>query len=139
MSTGDENTVYNLPVPILSQCLDTYKSLKICNICSIVCYVHTEREQVPILPAGKDSNKPPTVCTEDELLEQRSQSKSKMDKRRTERQQLERRVVWCCSQSYCSETDMLTITYTSEPGKPYREELLPLNSNKKLKLLWSPL
>ena len=31
--------------------------------------------------------------------------------------------------SYCNETDMLTLPYASEPGIPYEEELLPLLSN----------
>ena len=34
---------------------------------------------------------------------------------------------------------MLTLTYVSEPGIPYEEELLPLLSNNKIKLLWSPM
>ena len=40
---------------------------------------------------------------------------------------------------YCEETDMLTINYVSEPNQTYNEELLPLLSNSKIKLLWSPL
>ena len=40
---------------------------------------------------------------------------------------------------YCEETDMLTITYVSEPNQTYNEELLPLLSNSRIKLLWSPL
>ena len=41
--------------------------------------------------------------------------------------------------SYCNDTDMLTLTYVSEPGIPCEEELLPLLSNNKIKLLWSPI
>ena len=41
--------------------------------------------------------------------------------------------------SHCSVNDILTITYTSEQGTPYEEELLPLVANNKIKLLWSPL
>ena len=33
---------------------------------------------------------------------------------------------------YCEETDMLTITYVSEPNQTYDEELLPFLSNSKL-------
>ena len=40
---------------------------------------------------------------------------------------------------YCEETDMLTTTYVSEPNQTCDEELLPLLSNSKIKLLWSPL
>lgn len=41
--------------------------------------------------------------------------------------------------SYDHNTDILTLTYSSEPGVPYEEELLPLLSNNKIKLIWSPL
>ena len=41
--------------------------------------------------------------------------------------------------SYCNDTDVLTLTYTSETGIPYKQELLPLLSNSKTKLLWSPM
>ena len=41
--------------------------------------------------------------------------------------------------AYDDDTDILTITYSSEPGVPYEEELLPLLSNGKIKLIWSPL
>ena len=41
--------------------------------------------------------------------------------------------------SYDYDTDILTLTYSSEPGIPYEEELLPLLTNNKIKLIWSPL
>ena len=40
---------------------------------------------------------------------------------------------------YVRDTDMITITYASEPGVSYEEELLPLVANNKINLLWSPL
>lgn len=42
-------------------------------------------------------------------------------------------------QKYCQETDMLTVTYASEPDETYDEELLPLLSKGAIKLLWSPM
>ena len=41
-------------------------------------------------------------------------------------------------QNYCQDTDMLTVTYSSEPDETYHEELLPLLSKGAIKLLWSP-
>ena len=41
--------------------------------------------------------------------------------------------------SYDDVTDLLTLTYSSEPGLPYEEELLPLITNHKIKLQWSPI
>ena len=41
--------------------------------------------------------------------------------------------------SYDHEADTLTLTYSSEPGVPYEKELLPLLTNKKIKLIWSPI
>ena len=41
--------------------------------------------------------------------------------------------------SYCMETDVITLTYQSEPNHPYNEELTPLITQRKLKLIWSPL
>ena len=41
--------------------------------------------------------------------------------------------------SYDNDTDLLTIVYLSEPGIPYEEELLPLITNRKIKLQWSPI
>lgn len=40
---------------------------------------------------------------------------------------------------YCRESDIITITYTTEPGVVYEEELTPLIANNKIKLMWSPL
>ena len=43
-------------------------------------------------------------------------------------------------QKYCEESDiMLTVCYKSEPYQTYDEELLPLLSNDRIKLSWSPL
>lgn len=41
--------------------------------------------------------------------------------------------------NYVEETDILTITYASEPHNPYEEELTPLIGKGKIKLVWSPL
>ena len=41
--------------------------------------------------------------------------------------------------SYCMDTDILTLTYQSEPNHPYDEELTPLVAQEKIKLIWSPL
>ena len=35
--------------------------------------------------------------------------------------------------------DILTLTYSLEPGIPYEEELLPLLTSNKIKNIWSPL
>lgn len=42
-------------------------------------------------------------------------------------------------QSYCADTDMITLTYQCEPNDPYEEELTPLIAEGKLKLMWSPI
>ena len=41
--------------------------------------------------------------------------------------------------NYCMETDMITLTYQSEPNDPYDEELSPLIADRKIKLIWSPI
>ena len=40
--------------------------------------------------------------------------------------------------NYCTDTDIITLTYQSEPNNPYVEELTPLIAEGKLKLIWSP-
>ena len=40
---------------------------------------------------------------------------------------------------YCRESDTITIAYVTEPGVTYDEELTPLISNNKIKLISSPL
>ena len=42
-------------------------------------------------------------------------------------------------QQYCEETDMLLIKYSAEQGQLYEEELTPLISSNKIKLISSPL
>ena len=42
-------------------------------------------------------------------------------------------------QQYCEESDILVITYSAEPGQIYEEELTPLISNNKIRLVSSPL
>ena len=42
-------------------------------------------------------------------------------------------------QQYCEESDILVITYSAEPGQIYEEELTPLVSNNKIRLVSSPL
>ena len=42
-------------------------------------------------------------------------------------------------QQYCESTDMLVITYSAEPGQIYEEELTPLISSNKIRLVSSPL
>ena len=41
--------------------------------------------------------------------------------------------------NYCMDTDIITLTYQSEPNDPYDEELTPLIDDGKIKLIWSPL
>ena len=41
--------------------------------------------------------------------------------------------------SYCTDADLLTLTYQAEPNVPYNEELTPLIARGKIKPLWSPL
>ncbi len=40
-------------------------------------------------------------------------------------------------QQYCEESDTLVITYSAEPGQVYEEELTPLISNNKIRLVSS--
>ena len=42
-------------------------------------------------------------------------------------------------QSYCMDTDTITVTYQAEPNVTYSEELTPLITGGKIKLLWSPI
>ena len=42
-------------------------------------------------------------------------------------------------QRYFTETDVVTVTYASEPNHTYDEDLLELISGGRIKLLWSPL
>ena len=42
-------------------------------------------------------------------------------------------------QSYCVDTDVITVTYQAEPNVTYDEELTPLITGGKIKLLWSPI
>ena len=42
-------------------------------------------------------------------------------------------------QRYCNDTDIVTVTYASEPNHAYDEDLLTLISGGQIKLLWSPL
>ena len=41
--------------------------------------------------------------------------------------------------NYCMETDMIMLTYQSEPNDLYDEELSPLIADRKIKLIWSPI
>ena len=84
-----------------------------------------------------------TECTEEELLERITQTGAKVKVKwlADELKDSDWKEGWYSAtvNGYCDETDLLTVTYTSEPGTPYEEELLPLIANKKLKLVWSPL
>ena len=68
-------------------------------------------------------------------------SKVKIYWSKEELQETNWRVGWYSAtvHSYDNDTDILTITYSAEPGIPYEEELLPLITNKKIKLQWSPI
>ena len=96
-------------------------------------------EQVLPPPHYKGSRE----CSDAELQEQIIQTGSKVKVKWTtgELESTDWKGGWykATVNSYCSETDMLTLTYVSEPGIPYEEELLPLLSNNKIKLLWSPM
>ena len=41
--------------------------------------------------------------------------------------------------NYCMDTDIITLTYQSEPNNPYDEELTPLIADGKIRLIWSPI
>ena len=102
-----------------------------------------EREHSLPLLIRACKSKQLTECTEEELRERIIQTgaKVKVKWEASELKDTDWNEGWYSAtvNSYCSETDILTITYTSEPGKPYEEELLPLLANKNVKLLWSPL
>ena len=68
-------------------------------------------------------------------------SKVKIYWSKEELQETDWRVGWYSAtvHSHDNDTDILTITYSAEPGIPYEEELLPLITNKKIKLQWSPI
>ena len=42
-------------------------------------------------------------------------------------------------QKYYSETQTITVVYQLEPNNTYEEEIIPLISQKRVKLLWSPI
>ena len=42
-------------------------------------------------------------------------------------------------QRYCNDTDIITVTYASEPNHTYDDDLPTLISGGRIKLLWSPL
>ena len=104
---------------------------------------HKRREEqvLPVLPPPH--YKGSRECSDAELQEQIIQTGSKVKVKWTagELEGTDWKGGWykATVNSYCSETDMLTLTYVSEPGIPYEEELMPLLSNNKIKLLWSPM
>ena len=80
----------------------------------------------------------------DEVLKNRvTQIGSKIKARWTkeETQSMGWRAGWyvATANNYCMETDMITLTYQSEPNDPYDEELSPLIADRKIKLIWSPI
>ena len=93
-----------------------------------------EREQSVLLARKEEL----TESTEEELLEQITQTGAKVKVKwlADELKDSDWKEGWYSAtvNSYCNETDLLTITYTSEPGQPYEEELFPLIANKKLQL-----
>ena len=85
-----------------------------------------------------------TCVHDDEVLKNRvTQTGSKIKVRWTkeETQSMGWRAGWYVAtvHNYCMETDMITLTYQSEPNDPYDEELSPLIADRKIKLIWSPI
>ena len=100
-----------------------------------------EEQVIPILP--QPQYKGSGECSDAELREQIIQTGAKVKIKWTpdELEGTDWKGGWykATVNSYCNETDMLTLTYVSEPGIPYEEELLPLHTNNEIKLLWSPM
>ena len=103
---------------------------------------HTD-DSTPLLIASTKKMHKGSASSEDNLAERITQTGSKIKVHWSAEEVKESgwKSGWYTAtvQKYCQDTDMLTVTYMSELDETYDEELLPLLSNGRIKLLWSPL
>ena len=106
-------------------------------------YAHKTNENEPLLTPCKPTSNVNSTNDGDALLEKITQvgAKVKVQWSTDEVKNSGWRAGWYVAvvQQYHPESDMLLITYASEPDNVYEEELTPLISKKRIKLVWSPM
>ena len=132
-----------IPVPSHIQSEDDLKHL-FKPLLDVLDSNQTMRAEKDIIGHATKSNKPSQDIDHEEELQQQivqTGSKVKIFWSKEELQDTDWNSGWYSAtvHSYDTDTDLLTITSSSERGIPYEEELFPLITNKKIKVQWSPL